>query len=42
MGDWRDRIGETHLFGAAHHGPELALVRFDPADPEKATRELLL
>jgi Icc-related predicted phosphoesterase len=40
-GEWRDRIGETHLFGAAHHGPELALVRFDPADPDAATRELL-
>lgn len=40
-GDWRDRIGRTHLFGAAHHGSELALVRFDPAEPEKATRELL-
>lgn len=39
-GDWRDRIGRTHLFGAAHDGPELALVRFDPEDPEGATRLL--
>ncbi|MCD4691088.1 metallophosphoesterase [bacterium] len=40
-GKWHDRIGRTHLYGAAHDGPELALVRFDPSVPEKATRELL-
>jgi Icc-related predicted phosphoesterase len=40
-GAWRDRIGRTHCLGAAHDGPELALVRFDPEDPEGATRELL-
>jgi Icc-related predicted phosphoesterase len=40
-GSWRDRIGETHLFGAAHDGPELALVRFRLDDLEAATRELL-
>jgi Icc-related predicted phosphoesterase len=40
-GSWRDRIGHTHCFSAAHGGPELALVRFDPADLEGATRELL-
>jgi Icc-related predicted phosphoesterase len=40
-GSWRDRIGETHLLGAAHDGPELALVRFDPADPSSARRELI-
>ncbi|MBI5489444.1 MAG: metallophosphoesterase [Deltaproteobacteria bacterium] len=40
-GAWRDRIGRTHLFGAAHDGPELALVRFDADDPEHASRELL-
>jgi Icc-related predicted phosphoesterase len=39
-GTWRDRIGRTHLFGAAHDGPELALVRFDPDRPEKASRDL--
>jgi Icc-related predicted phosphoesterase len=38
---WRDRIGKTYLFTAAYDGPELALVRFDPKDLEKATRELL-
>jgi Icc-related predicted phosphoesterase len=41
MGDWRDRIGSTHLFGAAHDGEELALVRFDLDDLESATRELV-
>ncbi|MBD3162589.1 MAG: hypothetical protein GF346_09500 [Candidatus Eisenbacteria bacterium] len=40
-GTWRTRIGATHAFSAAHDGPELALVRFDPEEPEKATRELL-
>ena len=40
-GAWRQRIGRTHLFGAAHDGPDLALVQFDPADPGAATRELL-
>ena len=40
-GSWKDRIGRTHLFSAAHNGPELSLVRFDPADPDAATRELL-
>jgi hypothetical protein len=29
------------MFGAAHDGPELALVRFDPSRPEAATRDLL-
>lgn len=40
-GSWRDRIGRTHLLGAAHDGPELALVRFDLDALEDATRELL-
>ncbi len=40
-GAWRDSIGRTHMFSAGHDGPELALVRFDPDDPESATRELL-
>jgi Icc-related predicted phosphoesterase len=41
MGSWRDRIGSTHLFGAAHDGAELALVGFDLEDLESATRELI-
>jgi len=40
-GSWRDRIGRTHLLSAAHDGPELALVRFDPDRPEGASRTLI-
>lgn len=39
-GSWSQRIGRTHCFSAAHDGPELALVRFDPEDPAAATRTL--
>jgi Icc-related predicted phosphoesterase len=40
-GSWRTTIGATHCLSAAHDGPELALVRFDPEQPGDATRELL-
>jgi len=40
-GTWRTVIGRTHAFSAAHDGPELALVRFDPEDLTAATRELI-
>ena len=40
-GAWREQLGRTHCFSAAHDGPELALVRFDPADPAHATRTLI-
>jgi len=40
-GAWRDRIGATVCVSAAHDGPELALVRFDPERPDGAVRELL-
>ena len=40
-GSWLDRIGGTFCFSAAHHGPELAVVGFDPRDPGRATRRLL-
>jgi Icc-related predicted phosphoesterase len=40
-GSWRQRIGRTHAFTAAHDGPELALVRFDLDDLDNATREIL-
>ncbi len=40
-GNWRQKIGRTHAFSAAHDGPELALVRFDLDDLDNATRELL-
>ena len=40
-GAWKDKIGDTCCFSAAHHGKELALVRFDPEHPENAMRELI-
>lgn len=40
-GSWRDRIGRTHTFGAAHDGTELSLVRFELEDLAGATRALL-
>lgn len=40
-GSWKDKIGKTHLFTAAHDGPELALVRFNKYHPGKSTRELI-
>ena len=38
---WRDFIGRTHCFSAAHDGPELALIQFDPDHLEAATRQLI-
>ena len=38
---WKQRLGRTWAFTAAHDGPELALVRFDPTAPAEATRELI-
>ncbi len=38
---WRDRIGRTHLFSAAHDGSQLAVISFDPEDPGSAERALL-
>jgi Icc-related predicted phosphoesterase len=40
-GEWKIQVGRTVCFNGAHDGPELALVRFDPACPVKAARELL-
>ncbi|MCB0303586.1 MAG: metallophosphoesterase [Calditrichaeota bacterium] len=40
-GQWREQVGETHAFSAAHDGPELALVRFDAENPAEARRELM-
>lgn len=40
-GAWRDRLGRSHLFSAAHQGSELAVVNFDPRDLEKAKRRLV-
>jgi Icc-related predicted phosphoesterase len=38
---WRDRIGRTICFSAAHDGPELALIRFDLENLDAASRELI-
>jgi len=40
-GSWRDRIGRTHLFSAAHDGAELALIQFDLEDLGRAVRRLI-
>ena len=40
-GSWQDRVGSVPVFSAAHDGPELALVRFDPDAPDQATRALV-
>ena len=40
-GNWSQQIGRTHCYSAAHDGPELAVVRFDPARPAQATRVLI-
>ena len=40
-GKWQEQFGRTWSFSAANDGPELALVRFDPADPEAAELELV-
>ena len=40
-GAWRDSLGRTQMFSAAHDGPELAVIRFDPDCPGEAVRELI-
>jgi Icc-related predicted phosphoesterase len=40
-GVWKMQIGQTVCVTAAHDGPELALVRFNPKAPDGASRELL-
>ena len=40
-GHWRESLGRTQALSAAHDGPELALVRFDPRRPHQATRQLI-
>jgi len=40
-GSWKERVGRTHLFSAAYEGDVLALVRFDPRQPDNAQRDLL-
>ena len=40
-GRWKERIGKTYAFSAAHSGEELALVKFDLENLDAATRELI-
>lgn len=40
-GSWRDKIGATECFSAAHDGPELAVIKFDLKDPTEAERVLV-
>lgn len=40
-GQWKEKIGNTYCFSAAHDGPELALVRFDTTHLQNATREMI-
>jgi Icc-related predicted phosphoesterase len=40
-GNWKTKLGRTVCLSAAHDGPELAVVRFDLASPDNATRDLL-
>jgi len=40
-GNWLQQLGKTISFNAAHDGPELALIKFDLKNPDKAERVLL-
>lgn len=40
-GSWKDKIGETFCFSAAHDGKELAVIKFEPGKPENAQRVLI-
>jgi len=40
-GHWQQKIIDTHSYSAAWDGKELALIKFDPEQPEKAERVLL-
>lgn len=40
-GCWKEKINQTYSFTAAHHGLELAIIRFDSQRLENATRELI-
>lgn len=40
-GNWKEHLGRTYAYSAAHDGPELAVVKFDLESPALATRELV-
>jgi Icc-related predicted phosphoesterase len=40
-GVWKQKLGRTVALSAAYEGRNLALVKFNPDDPESATREII-
>jgi Icc-related predicted phosphoesterase len=40
-GEWKQSLGRTWSFSAAHDGPELAVIKFELNDPLSATRRLI-
>jgi len=40
-GEWKEMIGKSLSMNAAHDGPELALIRFDPENLQEVSRELI-
>lgn len=40
-GRWKEKMGRTWMFNAAHSGPELALVVFSPEELDSAERRLI-
>ena len=40
-GQWKEQIGNTLAMNAAHDGPELSLIRFDPDKLHISSRELI-
>ncbi len=40
-GQWREQMGRTWMFNAAHRGPELALIVFLPENLDSAERRLI-
>jgi len=40
-GAWMEQLGETIALSAAHDGGELGLVKFNPAEPDQACRDLI-
>ncbi len=40
-GNWKQQIGKTFAFNAAHDGPEIAIIKFNPADLEGSERVIL-
>jgi len=40
-GSWIEQFGRTYAYSAAHDGPELAVVEFEPEKPSEAVRHLI-